>query len=75
MGLFLFKLIGVAIIYLIYAGLQRSHSSYTLVNGYMDLDKFREVCPEIFEHLEKVKKNKEKVSSEYGQKTDASDSK
>lgn len=66
---FLFKLIGLIIIYLIYAGLQRSYFSYTLANGFMDRDKFEDICPEIFEYLEKVKKDKKSDSSESGQKT------
>ena len=33
---------------LVLAGLQRKFASHTIVNGFMDMDKLRAICPELF---------------------------
>lgn len=50
-------LIGGIIGSLIYAGLQRIFFPHTAVNGFMDVDKLKEMCPEVFEKEKTDKKD------------------
>jgi hypothetical protein len=43
----------VIVVYLVFAGLRRRHAKETLVNGFMDMDKAKELCPEIFDRKKK----------------------
>lgn len=41
-------IIGFIVVYLIFAGLQRRFSPHTLINGYMDEEKAKDICPDVF---------------------------
>lgn len=44
--------VGVIIALLAYAGLQRKFFPHSIANGFMSMDKLKDICPELF-----VKKN------------------
>jgi hypothetical protein len=48
-------MIGIIVLFLVVVGLQRIFSAHTLVNGFMDLDKLKAICPELFNRKEKEK--------------------
>lgn len=46
-------IIGIVILLLAFAGLQRTFFPHTMVNGFMDMDKLKAICPELFECKDK----------------------
>lgn len=50
--------IGVIGVFLILAGLQRKFSPQTMANGFMSMDKLKEICPELFKRDNKNQKKK-----------------
>jgi hypothetical protein len=40
--------VGSVAFFLTFAGLQRMFFPHTIANGFMDLDKLKEICPELF---------------------------
>lgn len=59
----IFWVIGTIALLLAMAGLQRIFSPETLVDGFMDLDKLKNICPELFK-CKKSKEAKEKFPDE-----------
>lgn len=51
-------IIGGIVLLLAFAGLQRIFFPHKMVDGYMDLDKLKEVCPEIFDRKQEDNKSK-----------------
>jgi hypothetical protein len=49
-------MVGGVLILLAFAGLQRSYFPHTMVNGFMDMEKLKIICPEVFKRKEKLKK-------------------
>jgi hypothetical protein len=52
---FILWFVGLVVVCLIFGGLQRTFFPHTLANGFMDLEKLKDLCPELF-----IKKDEEK---------------
>jgi hypothetical protein len=53
-------IVGVIVFLLAFAGLQRAFFPHAMVNGFMDLDKLKAICPELFNRKEKDKRDDSK---------------
>jgi hypothetical protein len=50
---YVFYGVGIVVVGLIWAALQRRFAPHTIINGYMDLEKAQDICPEVFGKDEK----------------------
>jgi len=57
---YIFIALGMVILFLTFAGLQRKFFPETIINGFMDRDKAKEISPEIFDRSKKTDDSSQK---------------